>query len=189
MIIARHIPNFLTLARIGLILPFLFFVYQKEYELAFYVFFVAGLTDSIDGWFARLLGCQSVFGSFLDPLADKLLIATSFIALAMVGILPWWLVILVFLRDLTISIGVMAWFKLIKQKITFEPTKLSKLNTLLQITLVCTCMFELGFFPLFFALKPLLIFLTALTTLASYIDYVWTWSSKAVQRTQKFSHE
>ncbi|MGC1182533.1 CDP-alcohol phosphatidyltransferase family protein, partial [Legionella sp.] len=101
--ILRHLPNALTLFRLGLIAPFLIYLYHQEYVNSFITFILAGLTDGLDGFLARRFNCQSFFGSFVDPLADKLLIASSFISLALIGILPWWLVTLVFLRDFTIS--------------------------------------------------------------------------------------
>lgn len=177
--ILRYIPNLLTLSRLILIIPFVVFLYQQRYAQAFYIFFLAGLSDALDGWLARRFNCQSAFGSFIDPLADKLLIAVSFISLAMIGKLPWWMVILVFLRDFTISLGVVAWYILIRQKITFSPTRLSKLNTLLQLFLVTICLFEIAFFSFHPNFVTILIWLTAFTTTGSYLDYVWTWSRKA----------
>lgn len=177
--ILKHIPNALTVLRLILIVPFLVYLYHKNYLGAFYVFMLAGFTDGFDGWLARHFSWQSFFGSFMDPLADKLLIASSFISLALIGQLPWWLVILVFLRDLTISMGVLAWYWFIQRQLGFEPTRLSKINTTLQLALVTACLFELAFFPITDYLIQTLIILTAITTTATYIYYVWTWSRKA----------
>lgn len=177
--ILKQIPNALTLFRLGLIVPFLVFLYQHHYNYAFYIFVLAGFTDGLDGWIARFFHCQSSFGSFIDPLADKLLIASSFISLALIGKLPWWLVILVFLRDLTISMGVMAWYWLVQRKLDFKPTLLSKVNTALQLLLVTLCLFELAFFTFNPYVINTLISVTALTTAATYIDYVFTWGKKA----------
>src|SRR6185437_4183681 len=109
-ILLKHIPNALTLFRLVIIVPFLLFLFKHEYVYAFYTFFLAGISDCLDGWSARYFGWQSYFGSFLDPMADKLLVAASFISLAILGVLPWWLVILVFLRDFSIAVGVLAWY-------------------------------------------------------------------------------
>lgn len=177
--ILKHIPNALTLFRLGLIAPFLIFLYQQEYVNSFYTFMLAGLTDGLDGILARKFGWQSFFGSFVDPLADKLLIASSFISLALIGILPWWLVALVFSRDLTISMGVMGWYYFIRRKLDFIPTSLSKINTALQLTLVTLCLFELAFFQFPNYVRNTLICLTTLTTAITYIDYMCTWSRKA----------
>ena len=177
--ILRHLPNALTLIRLGLIAPFLVFLYQEEYNHAFYTFIAAGCTDGLDGWLARHFNWKTVFGSWIDPVADKLLIATSFISLALIGILPWWLVLLVFSRDLTISFGVLAWYWLIQRKLDFKPTLLSKINTVLQLCLLTLCLFELAFSQLPPHLLETLIIVTTFTTAATFIDYVWTWGKRA----------
>ncbi|MBL7481798.1 CDP-alcohol phosphatidyltransferase family protein [Legionella bononiensis] len=177
--ILKHIPNALTLFRLGLIVPFLMYLYHHEYVNAFYTFILAGITDGLDGWLARHFNWQSFFGSFVDPLADKLLVASSFISLALIGSLPWWLVILVFLRDFTISMGVLAWYWFIQRKLDFEPTLLSKFNTTFQLILVTLCLFELAYFKFSLYLVDVLIYLTAFTTATTYLDYIWTWGKKA----------
>ena len=93
--------------------------------------------------------------------------------------LPWWLVVLVFLRDVTISFGVVAWYLLVQRKLDFKPTQLSKINTVLQLALLTLCLFELAFFKFAPYLVETLIFLTAITTASTYIDYVWTWGKRA----------
>lgn len=177
--ILKHIPNALTLFRLGLIVPFVVYLLNHEYTTAFYIFFLAGLTDGFDGWLARHFHWQSFFGSFVDPLADKLLVASSFISLALLGSLPWWLVILVFLRDVTISMGVVAWYWFIRKKLDFEPTLLSKINTTLQLMLVTLCLFQLAYFkfPSFFEIS--LMYLTALTTSITFVHYIWLGCQKA----------
>lgn len=177
--ILRQIPNALTLTRLILIAPFLVFLYHQEYTNAFYTFILAGFTDALDGWLARSFHWQSPFGSFVDPIADKLLIASSVISLALIGCIPWWLVMLIFLRDITISVGVLAWLWLIKRKPDFKPTYLSKINTVLQLGLVTLCLFELAFFKAPLHMVKTLTMLTAATTIGSYIDYAWTWGKKA----------
>lgn len=175
----KYIPNFLTAIRLVLIIPFLLLLYHHQYIIAFYLYLLAGFTDGLDGWLARQYSWQSTFGSFIDPLADKLLIASSFISLALMGSLPWWLVILVFMRDLTISMGVVAWYWLVQRELDFKPSLLSKLNTALQLALVTLCLFELAFFSFPPLYSTTLIMITAITTTATYLNYVWTWGRKA----------
>lgn len=182
--ILRYLPNALTITRMLLIAPFLVFLYHQNYIDAFYIFLLAGFTDGLDGWLARSFNWQSSFGSFIDPVADKLLIASSVVSLALIGSIPWWLVMVIFLRDLTISIGVLAWYWLIERKPNFKPTYLSKINTVLQLALVTLCLFELAFFKVANNLVETLIILTATTTIGSYIDYTWTWGKKACSNTQ-----
>lgn len=177
--ILKHLPNALSISRLILIVPFLLCLYEHQYRSAFYIFIIAGLTDGLDGWLARHFGWKSVFGSFIDPLGDKLLIAASFLSLALLNILPWWLVIIVFARDLTISCGVLLWNWFIQRKFDFRPTFLSKLNTFFQLSLVTVCLFQLAYFAFPSYIISLLIIITAITTITSYIDYVWTWGKKA----------
>lgn len=176
--ILKYIPNALTLFRLGLIIPFLICLYHQQYVLAFYIFIIAGLTDGLDGWLARYFNWQSTFGTVVDPLSDKILVGSSFISLALIGSLPWWLVALVFLRDFSISVGVVCyWF--IQRKLDFEPTFLSKVNTTFQLTLVVVCLFELAFFKLHPDFVHFLIYLTAFTTSITYVHYAWIGCHKA----------
>ena len=177
--ILRNLPNALSLIRCLLIVPFLLFFSQHQYTSAFYVFLAAGFTDALDGWLARSFQWQSAFGSFVDPIADKLLISSSFLALAYTGALPWGLVILVFLRDFTISMGVLAWYGLMNKPLEFEPTYLSKINTVMQLSLVTFFLFEQAFHQSSSRFGHVLLIITVLTTSGSYIDYVWTWGKKA----------
>lgn len=176
----KHIPNVLTGCRLVLIVPFLVCLYRHQYVDAFYLYFLAGFTDAMDGWLARYYRWQTPLGSFIDPLADKLLIASSFISLALIGRLPWWLVVLVFMRDLTISLGVVGWYWLVQRKLDFKPTFLSKINTTLQLGLVTLCLFELAYYqPTPFYITQALIIATAITTGITYLHYVWVWGKKA----------
>ena len=154
-------------------------LYHHAYVPAFYLYLLAGFTDGLDGSLARHYNWLSPLGSFIDPLADKLLIASSFISLALLGSLPWWLVTLVFMRDVTISIGVVAWYGLVRRQIDFKPTLLSKINTSLQLSLVTLCLFELAFFKFPDIYATTLIILTAITTAVTYMNYVWIWGLKA----------
>lgn len=177
--ILKNIPNALTLFRLTLIIPFLVYFHKQEYLVAFYIFILAGFTDGLDGWLARHFHWQSNFGYFLDPLADKLLVAASFISLAWVNILPWWLVFLVFFRDISILLGAFVWCWIIQRKFDFKPTILSKINTALQLGLVTWCLFEKAWYNLYPQGLDILILITASTTTASYLDYLRIWGKKA----------
>lgn len=175
----RHIPNLLTFLRLVAIAPFLAFLYQERYDLACYIFLAAGMTDGLDGWLARHFHWETKLGSMIDPLADKLLIFSSFFALGLIGALPWWLVALVFARDFSISLGILAWYYLIRAPLAFEPLAISKFNTFLQISLVLLCLLQLAFMELPHGVLLLWILLTTLTTSISYVEYIWVWAEKA----------
>lgn len=185
----KHLPNALTVLRLLLIGPILLLLYHAEYQYAFLVFFIAGLTDGLDGWLARRFQWQSELGSILDPLSDKLIIACSFVALALIGSLPWWLVILVFSRDLTICFGVLFWYCLVQSPIDFKPSIISKFNTVMQISLIALCVFELAFFKLPNIIMYCWILVTTITTAISYVDYVWTWGCKAKDSLKSSNYE
>jgi len=130
-----NIPNFLSLLRIILVPVIVIFLIQESYAKALIVFAVAGLTDAMDGTVARLLNKQTELGSFLDPLADKILLSTSFIALAIFGLIPSWLSVIVISRDFIILLGIAT---LSMMSVTYEikPIFVSKVTTTLQIATV-----------------------------------------------------
>lgn len=134
------IPNALTLLRLCLIPLIVVLIYERRFEIAFYAFALAGLTDALDGYLARRLGQQSEIGAYLDALADKSLIAASFIALFGVQLVPFALVVVILFRDLMIvGAVVIAW--LMERPVPIKPLRISKWNTAAQILAVC---FTLG---------------------------------------------
>lgn len=175
----KQIPNTLTLVRLLLIAPFLICLFHKQFDCVLYIFVIAGITDALDGWLARGFSWQTDVGKMFDPFADKLLISASFISLALLHVLPWWLVILIFARDFTIVVGVVAWYLWIPQTPDLQPSYISKINTVFQLTLVMLCLFDQAFGLRFPILIPIFVSLTAVTTSISFFDYVWTWGKKA----------
>ena len=130
-----NIPNFLSLLRIILVPVIVIFLIQGLYAKALIIFVIAGLTDALDGAVARLLNKRTKLGSFLDPLADKILLSTSFISLAIFGLIPSWLAVIVISRDFIILLGLLI---LSMMSITYEikPVFVSKVTTTLQIATV-----------------------------------------------------
>jgi cardiolipin synthase len=130
-----NIPNFLSLLRIILVPVIVIFLIQGLYAKALIVFVIAGLTDALDGALARFLNKQTELGSFLDPLADKILLSTSFISLAIFGLIPSWLAVIVISRDFIILLGLLI---LSMMSVTYEikPVFVSKVTTTLQIATV-----------------------------------------------------
>ncbi len=175
----KYLPNAFTILRFLLVLPFLFFFCQKNYANAFYIFLFAGFTDGVDGWLARQFSWQSTLGLILDPIADKLLIVSSFIALALMSKIPWWLIELVLFRDFSILLGVLAWYRVMGRGLEFKPTQLSKINTVIEFLLISYCLFEQAFYWFCGPLKYILIGLVAFTTTASYVEYMWMWAKRA----------
>ncbi|MEO8605273.1 MAG: CDP-alcohol phosphatidyltransferase family protein [bacterium] len=168
------LPNFLTLLRIIAIPIFLIFLANGNFAAAFMLFLGAGVTDAVDGTLARLTDSGSSLGAVLDPMADKLLLTSSFLVLGISGALPTWLVILVILRDVIVVLGYGAVFMVDHVWMDVAPSRLGKLSTFFQL-------FTVGFALMHLA-RPLLPFATATTllqlatgavTAASGIGYVY----------------
>jgi len=133
------IPNILTIFRILLTLPFLYFVNQGRLGYALLVFFAASVTDFVDGYVARRFKQQSKLGRFLDPLADKLLTTAGFVVMAIphsgFPSIPIWLAVAAVRRDLIIVLASLVVYFLTRFR-DFKPTLLGKINTLVEMGLI-----------------------------------------------------
>lgn len=130
-----NVPNILTVLRIILVPVIIICLIQGEYLSALLLFVIAGITDGLDGFFARILKQKSVLGSYLDPLADKALISSSFIALAVMGRIPAWLTVIVISRDFIILLGISV-LTLLSIPFEVRPTQVSKMTTAFQLLTV-----------------------------------------------------
>jgi len=127
-----NIPNLLTVARFCLVPFVIYMIGQGQWTLAFAIFVIAGLTDAVDGFIARKFDQRTVLGAYLDPLADKALLVSIYVALAVGGVIPSWLAILVVSRDVMILGAVMvSW--LLDNPVEINPLYVSKANTFAQI--------------------------------------------------------
>ena len=131
-----NLPNLITLLRIGAIPIFLILLVDERYTEALIVFILAGITDSLDGLLARWLDARTTLGAFIDPLADKLLLVSSFVILAFLGDIPRWLAILVIMRDVIILIGYSVLFFVTGHAIEVRPTLIGKASTFFQLLTV-----------------------------------------------------
>lgn len=179
----RNIPNLITSLRILLVPPFLWLLLQERYEAALLLFVIAGVSDALDGFLAKHYGWTSELGGLLDPIADKLLLVGALLTLGWLNELPHWLVALAILRDIVIIIGAIS-YHLLVEPVQGNPLLISKVNTLLQLTLVFAVIIHYGLLPLPSWLLTGLIYATALTTVWSGITYVWRWSRKAWDTTR-----
>ncbi|MBF0482711.1 MAG: CDP-alcohol phosphatidyltransferase family protein [Desulfovibrionaceae bacterium] len=167
------LPNLLTILRVVLTPAFVAVFMDHNHLAAFAIFAAAGLTDALDGTLARLLRQRSNLGAMLDPLADKMLLVASFVCLAIQGLIPLWLAVIVVSRDIIIVGGLLLLtFLDIDVKSRIRPTFVSKLNTTAQMTLVAALLtdkaFDLGLGPLL----PALIWTVAGLTAASGLHYL-----------------
>jgi cardiolipin synthase (CMP-forming) len=168
------IPNLITLARILLVPVVVWAITSGEMRFAFLLFLAAGVSDAVDGFLAKRFGMATELGAYLDPLADKAMIVSIYVALGIAEAIPRWLVILVVSRDIMIVGAVMlAW--LIDKPLVLNPLLVSKLNTVAQIALALVVLGALG---LGFAAQEaitLLMALVAALTLLSIGFYVAVW--------------
>jgi len=169
-----NLPNLITLGRILLVPVVVWAIASGQWPIAFLVFVIAGISDAVDGFLAKRLGMTSDLGAHLDPLADKALIVSIYVALGITGAIPRWLVILVVSRDILIVGGVMlAWF--VGRPMRVKPLLVSKLNTAAQIVLAALVLGSLASgFPVDGAETAVQAAVAALT-LASVGFYVREW--------------
>ncbi len=138
------IPNIITLGRILLVPVIVWAIASNQMAIAFAIFIVAGVSDAIDGFLAKRFNMASELGALLDPLADKALLVSIYIALGTWGAVPGWVVILVVSRDIMIVAAVIvSW--LVGKPIPMKPLMVSKLNTVAQVAFAALVLAALGF--------------------------------------------
>jgi cardiolipin synthase len=172
------VPNQITLLRLGFLPFFLILIAYEHYKWALLVLVVAGLSDAIDGLLARQLNQRSPLGAYLDPIADKLLLSSSFIILAFKQKLAWWLTILVLSRDILILIVAVV-ILLISGYRPFPPSIYGKLTTGIQILLVFFVVLSTAYpNPLFTPVNRILVYAVAALTVFSAFHYSFTTSRR-----------
>lgn len=182
----RWLPNAISLMRIVLVVPILMFIVDGRYGLALILFFVAGFSDGIDGFLAKRFDWHTRIGALLDPIADKLLVGGTFITLVFTGLIPVWLAVLVIFRDVVIVGGATAYNFLVRP-VEGEPTRISKLNTALQLLFVVFTLSQAGFgWPDQIAVTVIGAGVLV-TVVISGIDYVWSWARLAREGEQQES--
>jgi cardiolipin synthase len=167
-----NIPNFLSLLRIILVPVVVIFLIQGSYSKALIAFIIAGITDALDGALARILDCQTVLGSYLDPIADKLLLTVSFVTLSILGIIPSWLTVIVISRDFIIMLGI-AMLSMMAIPYVIKPAFIGKVTTTMQIgTIFLALLFQAISHDLSYDWIIILCWLTGLFTIASGMVYI-----------------
>jgi cardiolipin synthase len=169
-----NIPNFITLGRVMSVPIIFWLLVSGQTQLAFLVFLAAGISDAVDGYLAKRFDWRTELGAYLDPLADKLLIVSIYVALGVRGELPLWLVIMVVSRDILIVMAVMlSWF--LNQPVVIKPLVVSKANTVSQIVLAATVLADDGFALGLASVRVALVWITGALTLLSLAAYLKAW--------------
>lgn len=170
-----NVPNLLSVLRMALVPVFVISVLDGDVRGALWVFAAAGITDALDGAIARIWRQQTVLGAYLDPAADKLLLVTSYVVLAIPNlhagyVLPAWVTALVITRDVVIVVVALLLY-LASGVTRFPPSPLSKVNTGLQVAAVILVLLS----GLDLRLEPAAMvsaYLVAAVTVASGVDYI-----------------
>ena len=170
--IVINIPNLLTLLRILITPLFVIFLIKGQYRLALLVFVLAAISDGLDGFFARWFDQKTELGAHLDPIADKLLLISAFVVLAVQRIIPSWLAVVVLSRDILIIMG-LAILHYLHIGIAIKPSMISKCTTVAQLATAFMVMALLSFEIV--AVRPMLAYffwLTTVLTTASGLHYM-----------------
>jgi cardiolipin synthase len=168
------IPNIITIGRL-IIVPFvIMMIGQERWGVAFVLFVAAGVSDAVDGFIAKRFDMRSEFGAYIDPLADKALLTSIYVALGVVGVLPAWLAVLVVSRDVMIVAAILlSW--LMDRPVAIKPLVVSKLNTGAQIGFAAMVLSGLTFGLAYGQAATLAIWVVAALTVASAAAYLAPW--------------
>ncbi|MBN2060559.1 MAG: CDP-alcohol phosphatidyltransferase family protein [Deltaproteobacteria bacterium] len=167
------VPNLISAIRIILAPIFVIYLINDQILPGLIVFMIAGASDAVDGFIARVFNQKSRLGTYLDPIADKIVLISAFVGLSVRELLPAWLAVTVISRDVLIVIGVTVLF-MNYSKIVIRPMILSKITTCFQFITVITAFTQQ--YSVFLANSHrYLIYLTALSTIVSGLQYMHKW--------------
>lgn len=164
---AMNIPNTLTIFRILLVPVFIILLINNNLWMALMIFILAGITDGLDGLIARVLNQRTLIGAYLDPIADKFLLISAYLALTIKNMLPAWLSVIVISRDIIILSGIALLF-LMAKKFVIRPSLLSKATTVSQILAIIAVLSDIENYYLI-----QIVAVTALLTIGSCFQYIY----------------
>jgi cardiolipin synthase len=174
-----QIPNTLTTLRLLLSIPICLLLLDENYAAVLWLALAAGISDGLDGWLARRLDATSRYGAILDPLSDKALLSGAYACFALVGLLPWWVAIVVVGRDIFIVCGALLYHAFFG-RYEMQPSSWGKGSTFVQILFALALIAQQvePVFPeqLLDSLEVVLI----LAALASGAHYAWIWGTRAL---------
>lgn len=177
------IPNIITMIRILLTPVFVIYLINGQLLTGLAVLVICGISDGLDGFIARVFKQKSVLGSYLDPLADKIILISAFITLGIIGFLPAWLTVVVISRDVMIMIGVILLY-LTGVDINIKPVVSSKITTCLQFVTVIAVLAR-DYLVSVQEYYVYLYYITALFTIISFLQYLYQWLKMMGDKTGK----
>jgi len=166
-----NIPNILTVTRILLTPLFVILLLRDLLSYALLVFSIAAITDGLDGLIAKYFKQHSVFGAYLDPIADKLLLTSAFVSLAVLKIIPAWLTVIVLSRDILIITGIVV-FAITNIQIEIKPSFVSKCTTVAQALTIFFTLLDSQIARVYI-IKWSLFWLAAVLTIISGLHYIY----------------
>ncbi|MEZ0170267.1 CDP-alcohol phosphatidyltransferase family protein [Microvirga sp. TS319] len=168
------IPNIITIARLVMVPIVIVMIMQERWAAAFILFVVAGVSDAVDGFIARHFDMRSEFGAYIDPLADKSLLVSIYVSLAIVGAIPSWLAIIVVSRDaMIVSAVLLSW--VMSRPVEIKPIMVSKLNTAAQIGFAAFALAANAYDVELGGLEEIVMLIVATLTVASAGAYLGGW--------------
>jgi len=178
------IPNLISVLRMGLVPLFIIAVLEGQSLRALVLFLLAGLTDALDGFIARFANQQSLLGAYLDPIADKILLTSAYIALTIPSLnhgvqIPVWITVLVIARDLLMVVVALILYLAVGLR-SFPPSILSKINTATQVAAVLVVLLS-ALLPDLESIATTLLYLVAVLTVSSGLHYVIRYSRSSGQ--------
>jgi cardiolipin synthase (CMP-forming) len=173
-IIVSALPNAITVGRLLAVPVMVWLIVSDRMAAAFWLFVAAGISDGVDGFIAKKFRAESQLGSYLDPLADKVMLVCIYVTLGLEAQLSSWLVILVVFRDALIIGGALL-SQLLDHTLRVKPLYISKVNTVAQIILAAVVLAQIGVdFP-DFPLVGTLEVIVGVTTASSGAIYLVRW--------------
>ncbi len=177
------IPNIITMIRILLTPVFVINLINGQLLTGLIILVICGISDGLDGFIARAFKQKSRLGSYLDPLADKIILISAFFTLGIGLFLPSWLTVVVISRDVLIMIGVILLY-LTGVDINIKPVITSKITTCLQFATVIAVLAR-EYLVSFHGYYSYLYYITAIFTIISLLQYIYQWLKMMVDKTEK----
>ncbi len=168
-----NIPNIVSITRILITPFFVILLIKKMFFFALLVFALAGISDALDGLLARYFNQHTILGSYLDPLADKLLLTSAFVSLAILKVVPGWLTVIVITRDVLIFLGI-AMIAIMGKKIAIKPSLVSKCTTVVQLLTIFLILLDNQFAIREWVILWPFYWVTAFLTITSGLHYIIT---------------
>jgi cardiolipin synthase len=165
------VPNLITILRIILVPIFVIYMINNRPLASLIIFIIASITDALDGFIAKVFHQKSNLGAYLDPLADKILLMSAYITLAILKMIPSWLTVLTISRDVIILLGVLILY-LNRYPVKINPSLLSKATTCIQVATILVVLSR-GYLNIEF-LRIYAFWLAAIFTVASGLQYIRT---------------